>query len=228
MGIKEVLDLEVLKGGVVLAWVNSYSGIMVKSPRATLIFDPKGIRLEEDIQADAFVITHEHLDHFEPELVSDLRSRTNAAILTTPFIARRLTGEKAEALRVGDSLVIKDIELHAERCDHPGSEPLSFIISTESGIVIYHPSDSEPFPEMAELRERFEPDMLLFWGTTFRKAAQMAKLVQPRIVLSYYTDAESARRFAGEMERWSPETEAKLLKRFEIFHYPDGRTVQGR
>lgn len=226
MGFKEILNLRVSAGTVALTWFNSYSGIMVRSPEATLIFDPRGIRLEEHIQADAIVVTHEHSDHFDPEIVAELQKRTNALILTTPFVAQRLSKGKAEALKVGDSVVIKDIELHAERCDHPANQPLSFVISTQSGITIYHPSDSEPFPEMAELRERYKPDVLLYWGTPFKNAVQIAKLVKPQIVLSYYTDVESARRFTREMIQEAPDTETKVLKRFEIYQYPNGCASQ--
>ncbi len=221
MGFKEILDLEVSSGKIALVWFNSYSGIIIKTPTTTLIFDPVRIKLEEYIQADAIVVTHEHSDHFDPELVRELQKKTNATVLTTPFVAQRLRGEQTKALKVGDSFGLKDTELYAERCDHPANQPLSFIISTKSGITIYHPSDSDPFPEMAELEKKYKPDVLAYLGVSLGNAAQITKLVKPQAVVSCYTDGESQRKFIEVMKKEMPRTQAKLIKRFEIYQYPE-------
>jgi len=221
VSFEEIFDLRVSSGKIALVWFNSYSGIIIKTPITTLIFDPVRIRLEEYIQADVIVVTHEHLDHFDPELVSGLQKKTNATILTTPFVAQRLRGEKTKALKVGDSFAFKDVELHAERCDHPAKQPLSFITSTKDGITVYHPSDSDPFPEMAELEKKYKPDILLYLGTSLVNAAQIAKLVKPQVAVSCYTDMESGRKFIEAMRREAPKTQAKMVRRFEIYQYPE-------
>jgi L-ascorbate metabolism protein UlaG (beta-lactamase superfamily) len=221
VGFEEIFDLKVSPGKIALVWFNSYSGIIVKTPITILIFDPVRVKLEEYIQADVIVVTHEHSDHFAPELVRELQKKTNATVLTTPFVAQRLGGEKTKALKVSDSFAFKDVEFHAERCDHPANQPLSFIISTKSGITIYHPSDSDPFPEMAELEEKHKPNILVYLGTSFRNAAQIAKLVKPKVVLSFYTDKESQRKFIETMKEEVPKTQAKVIKRFEIYQYPN-------
>ena len=221
MGFKEIFDLEVSSGKIALVWFNSYSGIIIKTPTTTLIFDPVKIKLEEYIQADAIVVTHEHSDHFDPELVRELQKKANATVLTTPFVAQRLGGEQTKALKVGDSFGLKDTELYAERCDHPANQPLSFIISTKSGITIYHPSDSDPFPEMAELEKKYKPDVLAYLGVSLGNAAQITKLVKPQAVISCYTDGESQRKFIEVMKKEVPRTQTKLIKRFEIYQYPE-------
>ena len=109
MGFKEIFDLKVATGKIALVWFNSYSGIIIKTPLTTLIFDPVKIELEEHIQADAIVVTHEHLDHFDPELVRKLQRKTGALILTPPFVAQILRKEETKALEVGDSLFLKDV-----------------------------------------------------------------------------------------------------------------------
>jgi len=221
MSFKEIFDLQVSPGKVALVWFNSYSGIIIKTPISTLIFDPVSIKLEEYIQADVIAITHEHSDHFEPELVKGLQKKTDALVLTPPFVAQRLPSEKVKSLGVGDSFKIKDVKLHAEYCEHPANQPLSFVISTESGITIYHPNDSNPFGGMAELRERFKPDILLYFGTSLENASQIARLVRPQVILSYYADMESQRRFTNKVEKEAPRTNAKIVKRFEIYQYPN-------
>ncbi len=227
MGFREILDLKVSPGEVALAWVNSYSGIMIKTPSATVFFDPVMISLEEHIHADLLVITHEHSDHFAPELVRSLQKKIGALVLSTAFVAQRLSGAKTKILNVGDSFAARDFELHAERCEHSANQPLSFVISTESGITIYHPSDSECFPEMARLRETYKPDILLYSGTSLKNAVQIAKLINPRVVVSYYTDAESQKRFTALLRSESPGTEAETIRRFEIFRFQIGSFQAG-
>jgi L-ascorbate metabolism protein UlaG (beta-lactamase superfamily) len=219
VGFREILDLKVSPGEVALAWVNSYSCIIIMSPRATLIFDPVMISLEEHIRADAIIITHEHSDHFAPELAQSLQKKTGALVLTTAFVAQRLSGARTKILNVGDSFAVKDFELHAEPCKHSANQPLSFVISTEGGITIYHPGDSEAFPEMASFRERYKPDILLYSGTSLENAAQIAKLVKPQVVVSYHTDVESQKRFAALLRRESPGTRAEMIRRLETYLY---------
>ena len=221
MGFEEIFDLKVSSGKIALQWFNSYSGIIIKTPESTLIFDPVKIKLEEFIQADVIVITHEHFDHFDPELVRELQKKTNATVLTTPYVAQRLRGEKTSALKVGDSFAFKDVELHAERCDHPANQPLSFVISTACRVTVYHPSDSDPFPEMVELERKYKPNILLYLEVSSENAAQIAKLVKPQVAVSFDTDMESRRKFIEAMKREAPETQAKLIKRFEIYQYPN-------
>ena len=221
MGAEEIFKLDVPRGKLAIAWFNSYSGVIVKTPKATLIFDPVKVSLEECIQANAVVITHEHLDHFDPRLAKELQQKTGAPILTTPFVARNLMNENVRALRVGESIAIKDIELHALRCDHPANEPLSFIVSSEDGIIVYHPGDSDVFPEMAEVATKYKPDILLYVGASVGNAAQIARLIHPKVAVSFYSDGESERKFTEAMRRETPDTQAKLIKRFEIYQYPE-------
>ena len=221
MGFKEIFDLEPFPGKIALSWFNSYSGIVIKTPGTTLIFDPVGVSVEECVQADLIVVTHEHSDHFNSRLVKELGKKTDATILTTPFVAKRLPEEKTRVLKVGDSYAVKDVEVHAERCDHPANQPLSFIISTINGITVYHPSDSDPFWEMSELVGKYKPNVLLYVGVSPNNVAQMAKLIKPQVLVSLNTDGESQRKFARALEREAPETQIKMIKRFEIYQYPD-------
>ena len=221
VGFQEIFEFAVLSGRLAITWFNSYSGIIVKTPRATLIFDPVKLILEDCIQATAVVITHEHLDHFDPKVVKELQQKTGAPIFTTPFVARNLLKENVRALRVGESTVIKDVELHALRCDHPANEPISFIVSSEDGITVYHPGDSDVFPEMAEVATKYKPDILLYVGASVGNAAQIASLIHPKVAVSFYSDEESERKFAEAIRRETPDTQAKLIKRFEIYQYPE-------
>lgn len=81
-----------LSQGVALAWVNSYSAAVVKTPGATLLFDPVSMEVPEDVPLDLIAISHSHSDHWDPQLVVRLQQRTQAMVATSPFLANRLNG----------------------------------------------------------------------------------------------------------------------------------------
>lgn len=230
MSLKEIMSLAVAEGKIAITWFNSYSGVVVKTPTSTLIFDPVGVRLADVPRADVIVVTHEHYDHFEAGFTRDLQRQTNALVVTTPFVASQLRGipeEKLRAMRVGDALTIGEVGLNAERSDHPGHQPLTFILIAESNLRIYHSSDSRPFPGMRGIGERYKPDIALCTvgiapGTSPRSGAEVAKLIRPRVAIPYHTDRlRSLQEFAEILEREEPRIGTKIVKRFEVYQYPE-------
>ena len=210
-------DLSVSQGSTALMLLNVYSSLILKTHLATVAFDPVKLSLDKhdfDSQSvDAIIITHEHSDHFDKKLALEMQRRSNATIITTPFVAQRLerVGEKVKGLRVGESVMIKDVTFYAEYCEHPANQPLSFIIKTNA-VTIYHPDDSSPFPEMKEIGKRYEPDMVLYMGTSSEGLIKITEMVRPSVVVSYFDP-----RFA-DLEILP--AELKMLKQFEILRYP--------
>jgi L-ascorbate metabolism protein UlaG (beta-lactamase superfamily) len=180
------------------------------------------MRTDEIDHTDAIVITHEHIDHFDPETVYELQKKTGAEVLTTPFVAKRLRVAPAgriKTLAVGDSASIKDIELYAGYSYHPGHGPLSFLI-TANGIRIFHPSDSDAYPGMKQLGETFKPEILLYFGTSLENGVEIAKLIQPNVTMVCSVEPSSLiERFREDMADALPGTGVETLKRFEIHQY---------
>ncbi|MDY6857411.1 MAG: MBL fold metallo-hydrolase [Thermodesulfobacteriota bacterium] len=221
MSLEDVFNSKVPKGKVAIAWINSYSCVVIKTQTVTLVFDPVMLDPNKSFHADMIIITHEHDDHFAPGLLRKIHSRTNTPVLTSEFIAKRLEGIKTQTLNVGDRVIIKDIELYGMHCDHPANRPLSFLISASNGIRIYHPSDSKPFADMVFIRRDFNPDILLYSGNSLEAAAQIASIIEPCIALSYDSDAESKQRFLSLMNESSSVTQPKMIKKYEIYQYPE-------
>ena len=228
MSLKNIFSVTVPEGKIALTWFNDYSGTVIRTPISTLIFDPVGIRLTDVPQADVIVITHEHLDHFEMGFTRGLQKQTGATVVTTPFVARQLRAvpsDKLTALRAGESVSVGKVRLDAGYSDHPGNQPLTFMI-TANNIRVFHSSDSRPYPGMKRLREA-ELDIALCTvgiapGTSPRSGAEIAKLVRPRVAIPYHTDRErSLREFAAILAREAPEIRTKILRRFEVYEYPE-------
>ena len=226
MQLADFLEKPMPPQKVALMWFDSFSGIAIKTPSARIMIDPVGIKPAQ-FKVDAIVVTHEHYDHLDTKLVTTLQHETGAPVITTPFVARqlKLAKDKVRVMRIGDCLNINNVRLLAEYCEHPANEALSFIITTEDGITIYHPDDSEPFPAMATLGNRYRPDILLYLADSPNAAAQIAKLIGPKIVLSCFHDEISSTDFGECLRMELPGVEARALKRLEPYCYP--RTPNG-
>lgn len=229
MSLKDIFGVTVSEGKVALTWFNNYSGTVIRTPTSTLIFDPVEIRLTDVPQADVIVITHEHHDHFEADFTRTLQKQTGAVVVTTPFVAGQLVRVPSDKLKVvsaGESVTVGEVRLEAGRSDHPGSQSLTFMI-TANNISIFHSSDSRPHPRMKRIREKAAPDIALCTvdiapGTSPRSGAEIAKLVRPRIAIPYHTSREGPlREFAAILAREAPEIRTRILRRFEVYEYPE-------
>ena len=76
--------------GVALAWVNSYSAVVVKTSDTTMLFDPVGMEVPADSPLDLIVVSHGHSDHWEPKLVVQIQARTSATVAAPPALAEKL------------------------------------------------------------------------------------------------------------------------------------------
>ncbi len=221
MKLEAVLSIDVPPKSVFVSWVNSYSGVVIRTHHTTLLFDPVMMRVDGTIAIDAIVITHEHIDHFDPETVYELQKKTNAAVLATPFVTKRIrivSSGKIKPLKIGDSAWIRDIALYTAYSFHPGHDPLSFFIKAH-GITMFHPSDSDAYPGMKQLGETFRPELMLYFGTSFENGVRIAKLIRPKIVLVYDVRPYLLiRQFKEALSHELPGGRLETMKQFEVYH----------
>jgi hypothetical protein len=187
----ELFSLEVSSGQIILGALNSHAGLLLKTSSSTTIFDPKSIDPAQLPSADIIIITHEHWDHLDISLIAELQQKTDALVMTTPYIASLLSqipSASLKALKPGDIFQYQGCLFHALTSLHPGYQPLAFLITTQGGIKLYHPSDSDPFPEMGILATNPGVDILIYLGDSLSKATQIVKLVKPKAILCRYID----------------------------------------
>jgi len=210
--LKRIFDVSVPKGSIALALLNTYSTLVVKTDSLTAIFDPVEIKIGKDEKIDLIIITHEHSDHFDQGLAIDIQRQQNAHILTTPFIAQKLRelGGFLRPLKIGDSFESTEMAFCAEYSNHPGNQPLSFVICHDVA-TIYHPNDSRPFPEMRSIRRKYNPDLMVYTGNSLKEIPEIAELIRPKTILSYRDQ-----RFK-DME--IPGIEIKTVKHGEVYSY---------
>ncbi len=226
--IEKIEKITVERGSFAFLWFNRYAGVVVKTPGYTLVIDPVEVDPGAFGEVDAILVTHEHYDHLDCDVVRRVQARTGCDIIADPTSAQMLSGfipsEKLRIARAGEALLVGEVMINAEESNHPpASTPLTFVLTTEDGLKIYHTSDSLSFPRMANIGERFRPDIAFCTvgiapGASPKTGVGIAALVKPKVAIPYHgTDFE---RFAELLRVEAPDVKCMIIKRDEVYRYP--------
>jgi L-ascorbate metabolism protein UlaG (beta-lactamase superfamily) len=219
------------KGQVAFVWFNNYAGVIIKTPSKTLVFDPVDVNAKTFQTVDAILITHEHYDHLNQSIIRDIHSRTRCQVIADPTSARRLrdliTPDKLQEAREGSEHTIDNVTVRAEPCNHPpATTPLTYIVTSEDGVKIYHTADSLPFPEMRRIGEQIKPDVVFCTvaiapGASPKTGVEIAKLTQPKVAVPYHTaSASDLNRFAEILSKEAPNIRCIIVERGKPQTYP--------
>jgi L-ascorbate metabolism protein UlaG (beta-lactamase superfamily) len=189
--------IETASGNIEIYFIG-HGSLMFKMNDRVIYIDPvKSSGNYDNLpKADMILVTHEHYDHMDPDLISILRQE-KTAIFCNAAAASKIKG--AGILKPGDKVSsgVVDIEAVAaynivnERAKgqpfHPKGSGIGFIL-TFGGKRIYVAGDTENTPEMKALRNidvAFLP-MNLPYTMTPEMVADAAKAFKPRILYPYH------------------------------------------
>ncbi len=202
------------KNEILFVWFNRYAGVTIKTPSKTLVIDPVDVKPRNFKNLDAVLITHEHYDHLDQPLVSEIYKLTQCEVVADPASARRLQNvippEKLRVIQLDSEVKFGEVSVKAEKSNHPAATPVSFIITSEDGVKVYHTSDSLPFPEMAAIGEREKPDVVFCTvgiapGTSPETGVEIARLTKPKVAVPYHTGlTEDLKKFAELLKKDMP------------------------
>jgi len=138
------------KNTILFVWFNQYAGIVLKTPSKTLAIDPVDIKPKSLQNVDAILITHEHYDHLDPRLITETQKATNCTIIadsaSTKKLQHAIPAEKLQEIKPGAEMKIGEVSVKAEKCNHIAQAPVTYIITSEDEVKVYHTADSLPFP----------------------------------------------------------------------------------
>lgn len=197
---------------VMFVWFNKYAGVTVRTPSKTIVIDPVDVKPKIFTDVNAILITHEHYDHFDPHIISEIHKLSDCLIVADSTSARRLRSmiksEKLVEAQVGLEIKIDDVAIRAEKCNHPPAlSPVTYIITSEDGVKIFHTADSLPFPEMAKLGEKERFDLVFCTvgiapGASPETGFEIARLTKPRTAVPYHTSSTAdLKRFSELVKR---------------------------
>lgn len=218
------------KGEIVLLWFNHYAGVTIKTPTKTLVIDPVDVDSKVFKTVDAILITHEHYDHLDQSVIRDIYARTQCKVIADAESAKRLRSVVAPTslieANVGVEFSIGKVKVRAERCAHPAAAPVTFLVTTEDNLKIYHTADSLPFQEMKRIGEENKLDIVFCTvgiapGTSPSTAVEIAKLLQPKVAIPYHTAAKSdLNRFAELLAKEALNIKCVILEQGKPYKYP--------
>jgi L-ascorbate metabolism protein UlaG (beta-lactamase superfamily) len=171
-----------------------YAGFIVRGSAATVIIDPAGFLVEDDIPAlakhtiDAILYTHGHGDHFDAGAARRLEAATGATIVAEPSVARVLKssgsvpGEKIIAAVPGRPIKAGGAVIQCVIGKHVG--PIVLFHVQLGRVSIFHGGDSAYVP-LAPFAARiaFLPTGNPSPTASPADALKMALDVKPRVVV---------------------------------------------
>ncbi|MER7921703.1 MBL fold metallo-hydrolase [Streptomyces sp. NPDC096057] len=137
---------------------NSHACIRLEKDGRSLVIDP-GTFTEEDaaVGAEAILVTHEHLDHFnEDRLRAGLDANPAAEIWTLKSVADQLSAAfpgRVHTVGHGDTFTAAgfDVQVHGElhAVIHPDIPRITNIGFLVDGGRVFHPGDALTVPDQA-------------------------------------------------------------------------------
>jgi len=162
----------------VTVWFLGGTGLVVKTPQATVYvdpyfggshgatlrmipvpIDPKFIKL-----VDAVVFTHEHLDHCHVDSVRPIYENTKSPFVGAKAVVDQVAGwgfnrDRLSELNAGSSLDIKDVRVYAVESYDPLAKGAIMLLLEAAGVNIFHSGDAWYFPGFAKVGEKWRVDL---------------------------------------------------------------------
>jgi len=212
---------------ILFVWLNNYAGILLKTPTKTLVIDPVDVKPKTLQNVDAILLTHEHYDHLDPRLIIEIQKETNCTIIadsaSTKKLQHAIPDEKLTEIKPGAEIKIGEVSVKAERSNHPAQAPVTYIITSEDQVKVYHTSDSLPFPELAKLGQKEKFDVVFCTvgiapGATPQTGFEIAWLTKPQVAVPYHTaTSASQKEFAELLKKELPRTACLIPEQNKIY-----------
>ena len=209
--MEEIINYALHKDEVGVWWLGQ-AGYIFRSNDITIVIDPylsdsAAIGAPEFsrlypvpispsmLQVDVFLITHDHLDHLDPETIRQYRYKNTTKFVAPHLAAKKLVHigipiEQINVLHVGEDYKFKGVCISAVFTIPGGVDVLDtigYFIEFENGLTVYHTSDTQFHPLLLEAAPK-NPNLMLVpingkWGNlNVEEAVQFTKAIRPQFV----------------------------------------------
>jgi L-ascorbate metabolism protein UlaG (beta-lactamase superfamily) len=215
------------KNSILFVWLNNYSGILLKTPSKTFVIDPVDVKAKNLRNVDAILITHEHYDHLDPPLVVEIQKATGCTVIADAASAKKLKlalpDDKLTEIKPGMEIKIGGVSVKAEKSNHPAQAPVTYIITSEDNVKVFHTADSLPFPELAKLAQKENFDVVFCTvgiapGASPQTGFEIAWLTKPQLAVPYHTGTfASQKEFEELLKKELPRTACLIPQQSKIY-----------
>jgi L-ascorbate metabolism protein UlaG (beta-lactamase superfamily) len=215
------------KNSILFVWLNNYAGILLKTPSTTLAIDPVDVKPKGLQNVDAILITHEHYDHLDPPLIIEIQKATGCTVIADSASTKKLQlaipNDKLREIKPNEEIKIGEVSIKAEKSNHPAQAPVTYIITSEDQVKVYHTADSLPFPELAKMGQKEKFDVVFCTvgiapGSTPQTGFEIAWLTKPQLAVPYHTaTVASQKEFAELLKKELPRTGCLIPEQNKIY-----------
>jgi L-ascorbate metabolism protein UlaG (beta-lactamase superfamily) len=165
-----------------------HSCLLVKENDKTVLIDPGIFTRQENAlnlaslgSLDYILLTHEHPDHMDTQLINDLVSAfPNAKIISNPSI-EKLLGEEKITVYTDLSVLPKDADIQFEEVPHESlwdmQVPQNLLFTVFSKLT--HPGDSHHVDTSADI---LALPLEAPWGS-MKNAVELALRLKPKVII---------------------------------------------
>jgi L-ascorbate metabolism protein UlaG (beta-lactamase superfamily) len=148
------------------------------------------------VKPDLILITHSHQDHFQPTILQEYFKLNPRAVLAGPPDVAKVVREKgmeASEIKPGQSYTMAGVKFSAvpayflEGDSHPKANGWVGYVLQLDGANYYVTGDTQPLPEMAELKVDVLFPLLYGCGGNLEQALKMADLTKAPFVVPVHT-----------------------------------------
>jgi len=208
--------------GSVSASLIRHAAVMIVLEGKVIYIDPYKVP-EDSPKADIILVTHEHYDHCDPDMIKKL-SDNNTKIVAAKGCASKIEDDVTEAV-AGDSMTIDNVSIKAVEAYnigkpyHPKGLGVGYIIKV-GDVKIYHAGDTDHIPEMKSLEDENIDIAFLPAGGTYtmdiEEASDAALDIMPKVVVPMHygvvagTEADTEK-FRALVAEKAPDVEIKVF-----------------
>lgn len=230
-------------------WFLGQSGFYIKSCGKSVMIDPylsdsvgKAAPLftrtypvpvdPSKIQADIYIVTHDHLDHLDPDTIEAYSFKETTSFIAPHHAAKTLNKLGISQSRIitvdhGDSVTINGVKItgvFALATSVDVIDTTGYKIEFENGKSVYHTSDTvycELLLEACHYADVLLPCINGKEGNlNVDQAVKLTRMVQPRYVVPHHYDvmelnSENPRTFKYFCEEAKLKTQCRILKTLE-------------
>lgn len=213
-------------------WFLGQSGYVIRAGDVTVVIDPylsdsaaagmpEFTRLfpppiaPENLLADLYLITHDHLDHLDPETIRRYPRRHMTQFVAPRFAARKLLElgvppENVHRIDSGEDWTWRGVAITGVFALPTGADVLDttgYLLKFANGRTVYHAADTAFTRLLMQAAPKGVEVMLVpingKWGNlNAEQAAELAAVVGPRYVLPGHYDVMALNAENPETFRW--------------------------
>ncbi len=205
----------IFRAGDVTAVIDPYlsDSAAENAPQFTRLFPPP--IAPEELRADLYLITHDHLDHLDPETIRRYASKEETWFVAPRLAARRLPElgvpeNRVVRLDAGETRTICGVLVSGIFALPSGTDVLDttgYLLTFANSRSVYHTSDTAYHPLVLAAVPR-EPEVMLVpingkWGNPNpEQAVDLTAAVNPRFVFPNHYDLMALNAENPDVFRW--------------------------